>query len=187
MSEPRVVLDPLDTAGAAYVPRPDCGRAIGELERALRAGATVATLSGPVGIGRSTLLRVLESKLSEAFRCVYIPFAGLQADEIYTWILGLLDEPAEGDAEAALLDAAQGIAASERCLVVLIDDAEAMPVVSARRLAALLGAAQGSIRLVAVLSGDVRAEGVREALGGPPADVRLDVRSRSSRTNSHDQ
>ena len=136
---------------AAYMPRAATERALGELERALVAGDLPVVLSGPTGIGKTVLLRVSERRLSGRLHCVYIAYAALPASELCAWVLGLLGEPApaNGDNEAGLVAAARRRAATGTPLVLLIDDASAVPGDAAERMRALAADSGGSLRLVA--------------------------------------
>jgi len=134
-----------------YMPRAATERALAELERALLAGEFPVVLTGPPGIGKTLLLRVVERRLAGRVRCVYIAYAALSGAELCSWILGLLgvSAPANGDAEAALLAAAQGFAQAGTPLALLIDDASAIPPDTAERIGALAAGSRGALQIVA--------------------------------------
>lgn len=138
--------DPFHPASdpAAYVPRPASERALREVELCLRGGALVATLIGPPGIGKTLLLRVLSERLEEDFRVLYLPYPHTAARELCRWALLDLGEKPGTDAEGVLLQVA---AREGPPLLLLLDDADALPLGSARRLYELARQAGGRLRL----------------------------------------
>ena len=60
------------------------------LEAGFLAGRRVMALSGPGGLGKTMVLRVLESRLAGAARCLHLPYAALSTDDLVCWVLGLL-------------------------------------------------------------------------------------------------
>jgi type II secretory pathway predicted ATPase ExeA len=159
---------------AAYVARPACEEALAALERALTA-RPIAALSGPPGIGKTLLLRVLESRIEPRLRCVYVPYGALDAAGLSRLVLGLLGRavPAGPEPERQLADAAEAERAAGRALVLLLDDANAVPLPTLRWLVALVDSLGGALRLLAVPVDDALAARVLAALGPGLAHVRF--------------
>ena len=84
-------MDPfaLTCAPRCYVARPACEAALASLEAALCAGRMCA-LSGPPGIGKTQLLRVLEARLAGRLRSVYVPYGALEPADFFRLVLGLM-------------------------------------------------------------------------------------------------
>jgi type II secretory pathway predicted ATPase ExeA len=159
---------------AAYVPRAACEATLAALEHALAAGE-IAALTGPPGMGKTLLLRVLESRLRGRMRCVYLPYGALDARAFCQLVLGLLDYTVD-----PALDAEQQLAAllaegtpTEPALLLLLDDANTVPLPTLRRLAALVRSLAGRLRLLAVPVDDVLAARTLAALGAGVLHVRF--------------
>lgn len=125
---------------ARYVPRPATERALDELTGALERGDRIVALQGPPGMGKTLLLRVLERRLSSRHTTVSIPYAALAPDELCRFVLGLLgrQESARRGTRDDLVEIARVVAAAGRPLLLLVDDASALPVESATLLASLV-------------------------------------------------
>jgi type II secretory pathway predicted ATPase ExeA len=158
----------------AYVARPACEAALGELERCVRKGGLVA-LSGPPGIGKTLVLRVLERRLAGALRCVSVPYAALAFEELCQWVLGLMEQgtqrAARASAELAALACRRADAGEP--LLLLLDDAGAIPPATLRALLAWAAQQGGAVRLLFVPVDDSRSAQVLAALGPDVAHVRL--------------
>lgn len=159
---------------AAYVPRPACEEALAALERAL-AARPIAALSGPPGIGKTLLLRVLERRLAPRARCLYVPYGALEPAGLAGLALGLLGRPVPPglDADGELAEAARAERAAGRPLVLMLDDANAVPLPTLRWLVARVDALGGALRLLAVPVDDALAARVLAALGPGLAHVRF--------------
>jgi type II secretory pathway predicted ATPase ExeA len=157
-----------------YVPRPACEAALAELERFVREGR-VAALSGPPGIGKTLLLRVLQTRLAGSLQGVYLPYGALEFPELCRLALGLLGHRVapEEDAEQAFLEVVRTAAARGEPLLLLLDDANAVPVPSLRRLVTLSACLGGALRLLAVTVDDPRMARVLAALGPDVGHVRF--------------
>ena len=105
--------DPFATTAspAAYVPRATCERALAAMAAALDDGASVVALSGPPGLGKTLLLRLLESRLRGRRTLVYLPYAALPAADLCGWALAVLGRAAQGDTAAALGSEARDLGA----------------------------------------------------------------------------
>jgi len=152
----------------AYVARAACETALAELERLVRSMPIVA-LSGPPGIGKTLLLRVLEQRLAGSLRCVYVPYGALEFAELCELVLGLLEPAHIGASPEAELAAA----ARRTPLLLLLDDANAIPLTTLRALVAFAHSLAGALRVLAVPVDDARAGRVLAALGPALGHVRL--------------
>ena len=157
-----------------YVARPACEAALAELERLVRSGPIVA-LSGPPGIGKTLLLRVLERRLAGSLRSVYVPYGALEFTELCQLVVGLLELPCAGarDPEAELAAQVRRAAARGEPLLLLLDDANAIPLATLRALVSFTRSLGGGLRLLAVAVDDARAARVLAALGAGVGHVRL--------------
>ncbi len=163
------------TDPAAYLPRPACEAALAQLIGALRTGARKLALTGPTGMGKTQLLRVLAVRLRAEAETLILPYAGLEFDDLCQWALGLLGEP-EGSIVPpgqALLLAARRREAEGRMLLLVLDDASSLPTQAARALAELVERGGGALRLLVVPVEDPRAGRVLAALGGALHEARL--------------
>jgi hypothetical protein len=155
----------------AYVPRAEAEGALEVIETALRGGSPLAALVGPPGVGKTLLLRVLERRWAP--RALFAPLAAFSPTELSQWVLALAGENSGDDPEAALrrwLDARAGQGASVR---LLLDEAQSIPIETARWLGALVGKTPSQI-VLAGIAGDAL-EKVLDALGVEVAHVRLDA------------
>jgi type II secretory pathway predicted ATPase ExeA len=146
------------TAGATrYQPRTASEAHLAAIERHLHDGTRAIVLRGPHGIGKTTLLRVLETRLREPLQPVAIPYARLAPDDFWSFVLHQLGAPRSEAPERDVLEVARRLLRVGGVVVLLIDEATSLPPESAARLAALLGAADGALR--AVLAADDDAVG----------------------------
>ena len=169
-------MDPfaLTSDPGAYVARPACEAALAELERLVRSGPIVA-LSGPPGIGKTLLLRVLERRLAGSLRPVYVPYGALEYADLCRLVLGLMGLPIVAGEDPALELAVQARLAETRGepLLLLLDDANAIPLATLRALVAATRSLDGALRLLAVPVDDARAARLLAALGEGVGHVRL--------------
>jgi type II secretory pathway predicted ATPase ExeA len=159
---------------AAYVARPACEEALVALESALAAGP-IAALTGPPGMGKTLLLRVLGQRLAGRMRCVYVPYGALDARGLCQLVLGLLERTVNPgvEPERQFADVVAEAAAAGRPLVLLLDDANAVPLPTLRWLVARVHAHAGALRLLAVPVDDALAARALAALGAGVAHVRF--------------
>jgi len=152
-----------------YVPRLGTEAALTALREGLALGRGVSVLSGPPGLGKTMVLQVLAQQLAGT-RCVLVPYAALGIEELAHYALDLLGERAE-PARATI-----ALAASARrgaLLTLLVDDASALPIPTARALREMVDSLHGALRVVAALVDDTRASAVIAALGEHVLHVRL--------------
>lgn len=153
-----------------YVPRRDSEAALAALRVALVEGRVISLLSGPAGLGKTTVLHALANELS-TLRFAHLPYAALDGDDLAALALEALGEPAP---KAHAREALAALACeSARPIVLLVDDASALPLPTARALRDLAFGCAGRLRLVCALVDDARASGVAAALGEDVVPVRL--------------
>jgi type II secretory pathway predicted ATPase ExeA len=156
-----------------YVPRASCELALTALARGLAQGRRVLALSGPAGLGKTLLLRVLEKRVS-TIRCVALPYPALGLAELAHCALEALGGGSgAGDHVAALAERARAEARSGRPLLLLLDDAGALPLATARALRGLVDSLGGALRVVVAATDEARTPSVIAALGDDVLDVRL--------------
>ncbi len=167
--------DPFDVTSdpAYYVPREATQDLLDGVESSLRKGARAIAVTGPPGLGKTMLLRVLERRLRGGYRPLRISYTALLPDEFCRWILTLEGEPAAQDAEAALLELVRRLARSRTTLVLLLDDAGSIPIPTVRRLVELAGEADGAMRVVLFAADDVRTARILDALGADAVMLRF--------------
>jgi serine/threonine-protein kinase len=158
---------------AAYVPRRATQELLESVESALRTGRQVIAVTGPAGLGKTLLLRVLERRLRGGYWPVRISYTALLPDEFCRWVLTLVGEPATEDPEAALLELARRLGETRTNLVLLLDDAGAIPIPTVRHLVELAHETNGAMRLVLFAAEDVRTPVVLGALGSDPVTLRF--------------
>jgi type II secretory pathway predicted ATPase ExeA len=165
---------PVGTDPRSYVRTAAAEEALDAIQGELRRARAPVVLIGIPGVGKTLLLRVLEQRLAESFRVVYLPFTALPADELCTWVLGLLGENAGPEPERDLLAASSRLEGSGSPLIVILDDVGSMPVATARRLSALLAESDGSLRVALALAEGSRSERILTSF--KPAPVRIELR-----------
>lgn len=138
----------------------------------------LAALIVPPGFGKTHLLRVLEARLAvgaveadgRSSSVLYLPYAALSLPDLMRWIEGLLGRDRSErrvdalDPESALAGLARWARARATTLVLLIDDADAMPEATVRGLAQSIPGAADALRIVLALSDDSRAVRLLAAL-----------------------
>lgn len=157
-----------------YVARPACDAVLERLEAAASARRTCA-LAGPPGIGKTQLLRVLEARLAGRARGVWVPYGALEPNDFFRLVLGLMGRsaPRDADPEHALAELATSGAAQGLPLLLVLDDAHAIPLPTVRRLASLAARLPNALCLLAAVADDARAARVLAALGREVEHVRF--------------
>jgi type II secretory pathway predicted ATPase ExeA len=167
--------DPFPTTAdpADYVPRAASEQALAELLRHVVESAAPVALTGPMGLGKTLLLKVLAARLAPRAQAVYLPYPALPPEGLCAWALRELGLAADANSEAALIAHARALAAQGRPLVVLLDEGAGLPIASARGLVDLCAETGGALRLVVAASDGVASGSVLAALGPAAREVRL--------------
>ncbi|HEY8156852.1 MAG TPA: AAA family ATPase [Myxococcota bacterium] len=150
MSAPVALPDPfaLTADPDGYLPRPATEQALAALVATLREGKRPAALLGPPGLGKTLLLHLVARRLNDRLRSVYLPYAALPLDELCAWSLSLLGFSQSSDTIGDLIQTASELLSRGSGLLLLIDDAGAMPLPTARKLGDLVAASSGALRLL---------------------------------------
>jgi type II secretory pathway predicted ATPase ExeA len=132
----------------SYVPREATERVLAELVAAVERPGPPAAILGAAGVGKTLLLHLLAERIGPGLPSVYLPNPRFTPEELCTWVARRIDAPAAEEPElfvrawvGHLRELGQG------CLL-LVDDADAMPVPTARWLAAFAEESRGGLRLV---------------------------------------
>jgi type II secretory pathway predicted ATPase ExeA len=112
---------------ASYVPRLALEAALAELGEVIGKTPACAALSGEAGLGKTLLLKVLRERLRGAFECLYVPFPRVSADELWRWAAVALGLGSGDDDRGAVLGRARRLHDEGSGLVLLVDDAGALP------------------------------------------------------------
>jgi type II secretory pathway predicted ATPase ExeA len=175
--------EPADPAG--YGPREASEEVVKALQLALRGGVPGAAIIAPPGYGKTLLLRVIADHLG-ARRCLYLPYAALELHELCAWTLGLLDRASASDPAAALASlvmAARG--ELQAGLVLMIDDANSMPIDTARELGRFVRQSGGGLQVLIAAADDARTSRVIAALGLDVAIARYMVPFSEAETQAY--
>jgi general secretion pathway protein A len=143
-------LDPFGPSAAtgAYQPRSATEELIMRLHDRLVGGGRSLVLHGPPGLGKTTILRVLRERLPTPFQTVEIPYGLLDPDDFWSYVLFQLGAPRGPFPEGELLEVVRRLERVGEVLVLLVDEAHALPDATRSRLAALLHHADGALRAV---------------------------------------
>jgi len=191
-----------------YIPREASEAALATLERCVReaggdAATRVSVLLGPVGIGKSLLLKVLENRVAADVCCVRVEYPGSSVTEFCQWILRELDarETLEGeralqrpalarfrewmqrersyaatdDPEQSLVQLATEFQGRGFPIVVLVDNADGLKPEAASRLRELSARAGGGLCLVLALTDGTGEQAMIDALGSAAITVHYDT------------
>lgn len=155
----------------AYVERAATANALAAIEAWLDAdalGSTVAAIVGTPGIGKTMLLRVVAARLFDTppllagtlaaahARALYVPHPGLTPVDLATWVHAQLGRPCPALPDAAAAGTALLALGGSLPLVLLVDDADAMPPETTQMFIQRLPALQSPVRLLLALNPDSR-------------------------------
>lgn len=112
---------------ASYFPRLALESALAELVEGIGKTPACAVLTGEAGLGKTLLLHVLRERLAGSFECLYVPFSRLAGPELWRWVAVALGLGRGEDDRGAVLGRALRLAAEGMGLVLLVDDAGALP------------------------------------------------------------
>jgi hypothetical protein len=126
------------------IPSAACERALAALEQAIVAQCNPIVLMGPIGAGKTLLLRRIAKRPPPYIRTVFLPWLNVSGEDLIPWIRGFEDtQGGEDFVAAARTFFAQGL----RTLL-LVDEAQGMTRDSAGCLAELAGRAQGAVQVL---------------------------------------
>ena len=150
---------------AVYVPRAATETARRRLLRSACNPAKTTALIGPPGLGKTLLLHLLAEEAPEEMQTVYLPYAALPPEELCAWALGLLGLPDADEPIAALQAFGRDLRERDSSLLMVIDDAGAMPIATARWARELLQDSGGSVRLAVAASDNATGNRTIAAIG----------------------
>ena len=156
----------------AYVPRLSLELALAELSELIGKTPACAALTGEAGLGKTLLLHVLRERLSVTFECLYLPFGRLDPNGFWSGVSVAIGLGSGDDDRGAVLGRARSLAADGSGLVLLVDDAGAIPAAFQAELIAAC-ATPGLSLVLAFASGELAQQGtlpaqVRRIDLGPP-------------------
>ena len=108
--------------------------------------ARVVLLVGDSGSGKSRILHELEGRPPASLNALYVPVPTLRFHDLATWCLVSLGRTADGDPAEIFADEISRIAGG---VLLLIDDADDLPLDTASRLAEIAAANDGNLVIVA--------------------------------------
>ncbi len=162
----------LTTSPGDYVSRPDTERALVELEEwVLNAATSSIWITGPPGMGKTLLLKVLADRLSGRRLCVYVAYPMLAPKDLAAWVLDALGGFAGDTPEDQIVSLAEQHA-QQGGLLLLVDDANSMPPATRSALDSWHSESNGSLRSVLAGTDSSLAIGANASLGD--ARVTLD-------------
>jgi len=153
------------------IPSSACDRALEALEQAIVARRSPIVLLGPIGAGKTLLLRRIVDRPPPSIRTIFLPWLNVPPEELIPWIRAFESSEAPAADFVAMARAfhAQGV----RTLL-LVDEAQSMPRESAVRLAELVSAAESAVQvLLAGMEGDSLQAAV-DAFHGDAEHVKLE-------------
>jgi type II secretory pathway predicted ATPase ExeA len=133
------------------------------LERSLDEGR-IAAVMGPPGHGKTLLLRLIGGREEDRARVAYVPFSTLEIDELCTVVLNAIGVSRPGTPRDVLAAVTRELA-PRGGVVILVDDAHALPESCASALAALYEELGGALRIALAAVQGPAAERVFRSFG----------------------
>lgn len=159
---------------AAYVSRAASDRVLGAMVGTPEARAECVYVCGPPGLGKSLLLRIHALRLqATGTKAPYVPCATLPLADLCRFAAALARAPSADDPIAALRGLAGPAWSRRGALHLVIDDANAMPIETARALGDLVRGLAGRLHLTLAGLDDARTSRVLAGLGLDAVEVRF--------------
>ncbi|MGH0036992.1 MAG: AAA family ATPase [Myxococcota bacterium] len=154
------------TDPAVYVARPASEAALETASRAV-AERRIPALVGPPGIGKTLLLHRLADRLAARSRWkpVHLAYASLGADELCSWVLGLLGHTSGPSPRESLLARAKAEAVQGCAVLVTVDEASGLSRETGDCLASLCWQSGGGLAAALAATDDARASRALAGLG----------------------
>jgi len=163
-----------DTADPeGYVARPETEDVLVRLQARVVEARASGVVVGPPGMGKSLLLRVLQRRFEPSLESHYLPNSALSCEDLCAWTVGSLGGGLPAFPRSALMEIVQRRSDAGSAVVLLIDDADALPQHAARELGELVDAGAGGLRLVLAAPDHGRTSRVLAALGTELENCRL--------------
>ena len=162
-----LLLDPFANVPDAdvYVPRDATDLSLRMLLESVRSSGKCTALIGPSGLGKSLLLQTLAARVRDEWETVYLSHAALPPQELGAWALRLLGSPSADDPAAALRAFGKHLLEEQSALLIMIDDAGALPDDTARWVGRLITGSHGALRLLIAASDDTAGGQAIAAIG----------------------
>jgi predicted ABC-type transport system involved in lysophospholipase L1 biosynthesis ATPase subunit len=157
-----------------YVPLDSGERALAEISAHLKQGQSPILLTGPSGVGKTILLRVLAEREWKSFpRVRFTPLLSLGPEDLSDWLLHLLFRKPSGgspEAEDALLEELRSLRNDP--ILLLVDNIQRTPAASIRKLGELAFAGRPGLAVI-VAGTDDRSRNALARAFAPAAAVEL--------------
>ena len=127
-------------------------------------------IHGECGSGKSAALHALEAAPPVGWRAVYVPIPTLDFPGIASWCLEQLGEPPSAEPIAALRASAR-----EARVILLVDDAELLPLDTALALRAFEHEPASGVAIVAACDRAERLSPALVALGSPAREIEVEL------------
>lgn len=158
---------------SSYTPREVTERTLARLLESIREFRPVTIVSGPPGLGKTLLLHVLAHRLDEEVHPVFLPYGALTPEDFCVIVLNELDSAPNDDPVGMLKAYALHLQEIDSALLLLIDDAGAMPAASLRWCCEFARSMSGAVRCIFAVTDDAHSGEVIAALGSDVLEVRL--------------
>jgi hypothetical protein len=157
----------------AYVPWTGSERALAELTRWARgAGPPLCVLSGPPGMGKTLLLKLLAARTRERLRSLYLAYPDCDRAALCAFVLQGLDLGALDDSAESLLEALRTNAGPP--VLLLIDEGELLPLDTVACLREVAAGAAGKLRVAIAVTREERRDELLAALGEDAQSVAIE-------------